>query len=154
MIRKPAFRPIAFALLVLAAVLAGSLPSKAEELAIVTASGASFRFTIELAVTPEERQRGLMFRESMPADHGMLFLEDQPRLQTFWMKNTLIPLDMIFIAADGEIINIAEMTTPLSTSTWRSDEPALGVLEVNGGVSRLLGIKPGDSVVHPAFSTQ
>ena len=118
------------------------------ELWIETARGGRFSFTVELAVTSEQQAQGLMFRESMAPDAGMLFVFDRVRQAAFWMKNTLIPLDMLFIGADGRIVNIAERTTPLSTESVPSAAPVQAVLEINGGLSRMLGIAPGDRVIH------
>ena len=118
------------------------------ELWIETARGGRFRFTVELALTREEQAQGLMFRESLAPDGGMLFVFDEVRPAAFWMKNTLIPLDMLFIGADGRIVNIAEQTTPLSTESRPSAAPVRAVLEINGGLSRMLGIAPGDHVIH------
>jgi uncharacterized membrane protein (UPF0127 family) len=124
---------------------------KAGELVIEATSGAH-HFTIELAVSPEERAQGLMFRQELAPDAGMLFLYAADQQITMWMKNTLIPLDMLFIAGDGRILNIAERTIPGSLAAIPSDGPARGVLEVNGGTAARLGIKKGDRVVYPAFT--
>ena len=118
------------------------------ELWIETARGGRFHFTVELALTRAQQAQGLMFRESLAPDGGMLFVFDEVRPAAFWMKNTLIPLDMLFIGADGRIVNIAEQTTPLSTESRPSAGPVRAVLEINGGLSRMLGIAPGDRVVH------
>ena len=99
-----------------------------------------------LARTKEEQTRGLMFRTSLPADGGMLFPFPKPRIASFWMKNTLIPLDMFFIRADGSIANIAANTVPYSEEPVPSDGPVAAVLEIAGGRSAELGIKPGDKV--------
>jgi uncharacterized membrane protein (UPF0127 family) len=124
---------------------------KQGELIIEAASGAH-RFTIELATSPEDRAQGLMFRQELAPDAGMLFLYAADQPITMWMKNTLIPLDMLFIAGDGRILNIAERTIPGSLAAIPSAGPARGVLEVNGGTAARLGIKPGDRVVYPAFT--
>jgi uncharacterized membrane protein (UPF0127 family) len=121
---------------------------------IETAGGNRYTFQVELAVTPDEQAQGLMHRESLASDAGMLFLFDPVRPVSFWMKNTLIPLDMLFIASDGRIVRIAERTTPLSTDPVPSGEPVRAVLEVRGGLSSLLGIRPGDRVIHDAFVAQ
>ena len=121
------------------------------DLTIETAAGKRFHFTVELALTPEQQERGLMFRKSMAPDAGMLFVFDRAEQQVFWMKNTLIPLDMIFIAADGRIVNIHERAVPGSLDPIPSAGPVRGVLEVNGGTASRLGIKPGDRVLHPIF---
>jgi uncharacterized membrane protein (UPF0127 family) len=120
------------------------------ELQIRTAGGAH-RFSVEIATTQEQWSYGLMFRRSMPPDAGMLFVYDDDHEIQMWMKNTLIPLDMIFIKADGTILRIAERTVPQDLTTIPSGGPARGVLEVNGGTAARLGIKPGDRVLHPAF---
>ena len=118
------------------------------ELSVETARGASHRFTVELATSRMQWARGLMFRDSLPQSHGMLFVFDSPRQLSFWMRNTRISLDMLFIDTQGRIVNIARRTTPMSDTTDSSTGPALAVLEINGGLSDVLGIAPGDRVVH------
>ena len=120
------------------------------ELTIVTAAG-KHRFAVEEATTPQQMSQGLMFRREMAADAGMLF--EFPRLQTasFWMKNTLIPLDMLFIALDGTIADFHERAVPQNLDPINSDRPVIAVLELNGGTVARLGIKRGDHVVHPFF---
>lgn len=122
-----------------------------ETLTIQTAKG-PVSFQVEVMRTDEERARGLMNRAYLPADRGMLFDFKAPQPAMMWMKNTLIPLDMLFIRSNGTIANIAENTEPHSLRTIPSAEPVLGVLEINGGASAKLGIAPGDKVVHPLFS--
>ena len=100
-------------------------------------------FRVELAVTPNERARGLMYREKLGADDGMLFLFDRTQRQSFWMKNTLIPLDMIFIDARGTIVGIVENAEPLTTESRSVNAPSKYVLELNGGTCRKLGIREG-----------
>ena len=121
-----------------------------QPLEIVTKSGVR-NFSVELAVTDAELDRGLMFRRELPEGRGMLFdfKHDQPL--AMWMKDTYIPLDMIFIRSDGSIVRIAENTTPHSTRTLTSGKPARAVLEVIGGSARKLGIEPGNKVLHPIF---
>ncbi|HYD99835.1 MAG TPA: DUF192 domain-containing protein [Alphaproteobacteria bacterium] len=138
-------------LTLLLTVLAGAAVAGTSPLAIETAGGARHDFAVELALTPQEQARGLMFRESMPADRGMLFVWPQPRVLTMWMQNTLIPLDMLFIGADGRIVRIAERTVPMSQATISSEKPAVAVLELNGGTAARLGIKPGDRVLSEAL---
>ena len=120
-------------------------------LTIETSRG-RFDFVVEMAETPSTWQRGLQQRRQLAADVGMLFNFHQPRAISMWMKDTLIALDMIFIDARGAVVNIAERTVPLSTSTITSNGPVLAVLEVNAGTAARLEIQPGDRVVHPLFS--
>lgn len=119
------------------------------ELAIVTATG-RHEFSVELALTTAQHQQGLMFRREMAPDAGMLFdFGSHPRRASMWMKNTYIPLDMLFIRADGEIESIAERTTPHSLEVISSRGMVRYVLEVNGGTAARLGISPGDRVELP-----
>lgn len=139
---------------ILALILAIAVPAATaktiEKLSIETASGTQ-NFTVEVVREEKERTRGLMFRRKMKKTRGMLFDYDPPLRMAFWMKNTYISLDIIFIGADGRIINIAERTTPLSLEQLPAKGPARGVLEINGGLSAKLGIKPGDKVHHALF---
>ncbi len=105
------------------------------------------RFAIEIADEPNERSRGLMFREEMDADAGMLFIYPAERIASFWMKNTYIPLDMLFIANDGRILQIEPHVQPLTLESVRSTAPVRAVLELNGGRAEELGITPGDTVI-------
>jgi uncharacterized membrane protein (UPF0127 family) len=125
-------------------------PTTTEPLEIVTASGRHV-FAVEVMRTDEERARGLMFRRFMPADRGMLFdfKIEQPVLM--WMKNTYIPLDMIFISRNGTVTSVAANTEPMSERTISSGPPAFAVLEVNAGVAAKIGLKPGDRVAHGLF---
>jgi hypothetical protein len=125
-------------------------PLPAAELFIETAKGRQ-RFMVELADTDERRMIGLMHRNSLATDAGMLFdfKTDQPI--AMWMRNTRIPLDMLFIARDGRVVNIAERAVPFSEQTIPSSGPVRAVLELAGGTASRLGIKPGDRVVHPMF---
>jgi uncharacterized protein len=119
---------------------------------IVDAADGEFEFQVEMAVSPEQRSRGLMFRESLEEDRGMLFDFGRPQVVSMWMRNTYVPLDMLFIDAAGRITQIAENTQPLSDTVVASREPVRAVLELLGGVSAKLGIKPGDRVIHPLFT--
>lgn len=121
-----------------------------EQLAIVSGNTRHV-FQVEVMRTPEQRARGLMHRNYMPADRGMLFDFQRVEPVAMWMQNTFISLDMLFIRADGTIARIAERTEPLSTRTIPSGEAVLSVLEINGGVSESLGIKAGDRVEHALF---
>jgi uncharacterized membrane protein (UPF0127 family) len=112
----------------------------------ITSSGKLHRFTVEVARTAEEQRIGLMNRASLAPDRGMIFPFERERVASFWMRNTLIPLDMIFIRADGSITNIEANTVPLSEEPVMSYEPVVAVLEIPGGRSAELGIKPGDTV--------
>ena len=108
-------------------------------------------FAVEIADTEEARAKGLMFRKSLPEGQGMLFDFHKEQEVGFWMQNTYIPLDMIFIRRNGTISRIAENTQPLSTKIVPSGGPVLAVLEVAGGTARKLGIAPGDKVAFPIF---
>src|SRR5262245_985925 len=108
-------------------------------------------FAVELASTPAEQAKGLMFRRQLPEGQGMLFDFHKEQPTSFWMKNTYIPLDMIFIRADGRILRIAENTVPLSETLVPSGGAVRAVLEVIGGTAKKLGIAPGDRVGHAIF---
>jgi uncharacterized membrane protein (UPF0127 family) len=118
---------------------------------IIEASGGRFEFQIELAKTPADRARGLMFRESLADDHGMLFDFGRPQPVTMWMRNTLIPLDILFIRSDGRISRIARDAQPLSDRTVESGGPVRAVLELRGGITAERNIEPGDRIIHPLF---
>jgi uncharacterized membrane protein (UPF0127 family) len=120
------------------------------DLTVDTAKG-PLHFSIEIAKTEPEREQGLMYRPSMAADAGMLFLYDQPQQAAFWMKNTLIPLDMLFIAADGHIVNIAKRAVPMSETTIFSTGPVSAIVEINGGAADRFDIQPGDRVHGPGL---
>jgi uncharacterized membrane protein (UPF0127 family) len=120
-------------------------------LTLVSADGTERAFDIELALTPQQQSQGLMYRQSLAPDAGMLFIYRPTRLVTMWMKNTVIPLDMLFIAEDGEVVKVVERAVPFSLATISSGEPVRAVLEINGGTVKRLEIRPGDRIVHPAF---
>ncbi len=125
----------------------------AENVLTIVSGDREHRFRIELAKTDEERSQGLMFRTELADDAGMLFdFGPEPRPVSMWMKNTLIPLDMAFIAENGRIARIAAMTTPRSLTSVPSGEDVLAVLEVRGGRLAELGVKEGDVVRHPMFA--
>jgi uncharacterized membrane protein (UPF0127 family) len=107
-----------------------------------------------LAVTPEDQAKGLMYRRELPEGQGMLFDFHREQPTTFWMKNTYVSLDMIFIRADGRILRIAENTVPLSEALVSSGGPVRAVLEVVAGTARKLGLAPGDRVAHPIFNSR
>ena len=125
-----------------------SLP--ATPLEIVTAGGVHV-FEVEVAQTREEMAKGLMFRTEMADNHGMIFDYSTPRRASMWMKNTFIPLDILFIEQDGTILNIAQDTTPFSLASISATGPVAASLELNAGVVAELGIAPGDTVRHGLF---
>ena len=112
----------------------------------VTTLGKTHSFRVEVAKTPQEQAQGLMFRTEMGADEGMLFPYDQPRVLSFWMKNTVLSLDLVFIDEQHRIINIAENATPYSEASITSAAPGVAVLELNGGRTHALGIVAGNKV--------
>ena len=120
----------------------------------VRTASAAHTFRAEVARTAEEQARGLMFRESLAPDAAMIFPFPQPRLASFWMRNTMIPLDMIFIRADGTIANIERETEPYSLDSRPSEGPVAAVLEIAGGRAAELGIEPGDTVSWPGGPQQ
>ncbi|MBP2495533.1 uncharacterized membrane protein (UPF0127 family) [Methylobacterium sp. PvP062] len=127
--------------------------ARSEPLTIVTKAGPK-RFDVEVMRDDAARARGLMFRRHMAADHGMLFDFEQDQPVTMWMKNTYLPLDMVFIRPDGTISRIAADTEPLSTAIISSGGPVLAVLELNAGTAAKLGIAPGDRIEHAMFKTR
>jgi len=157
--RAPGIGMVALAaLLALALPLDSASPALAaeaerEDLVIATDNG-EHNFAVEIADDDRERALGLMYRREMAADEGMLFdfVTEQPA--SFWMRNTYIPLDMLFIKADGTIASIAERTTPLSEKSVPSKGPVRYVLEINGGLSDTLGIEAGDKVSGPAIENR
>jgi uncharacterized protein len=129
----------------------GAPAMETEQLTIDTASG-PVRFTVEIADDDAERRRGLMFRDPLPDDRGMLFEFQEPEMASFWMRNTPSSLDIIFISPDGRILNIAERTTPYSEQGIPAAGLTGGVLEIRGGRARELGIVAGNRVRHPFFA--
>lgn len=121
-----------------------------EPVTVVTKDG-SHVFQVQIAATPEQKQTGLMFRAKMPLGEGMLFTYKYPEVTGFWMRNTYISLDIIFVRGDGTIANIAHNTVPLSLNPVNSVGYVTGVLEINGGLAEELGIEPGDKILHPFF---
>jgi uncharacterized membrane protein (UPF0127 family) len=130
--------------------LAPARPAELPTLEIASKTGVHV-FAVEIADTDQARAKGLMFRKEMPEGRGMLFDFHRDQEVSFWMENTYIPLDMIFIRGDGRILRIAENTEPLSTKLIPSGGPIRAVLEVIGGTARKLGIAPGDRVAFPIF---
>ncbi len=122
-----------------------------ETLTILGDDGKSHVFTVELAITEEQQDTGLMFRTSVAANAGMLFPWDQPQVSQMWMKNTIIPLDMVFIGADGTIKAIAENTVPYSLNPISSGVPVLATLELQAGITAADNINVGDKVIAKQF---
>jgi uncharacterized membrane protein (UPF0127 family) len=116
-------------------------------LAITTANGRVHRYRVEVAATPEQQARGMMFRTEMARDSGMIFPMDPPRPAAFWMRNTYVPLDLVFIGKDGRVRNIAPHARPLSEELIPSEGPVAAVLELKGGETERIGLKPGDRVL-------
>jgi uncharacterized membrane protein (UPF0127 family) len=163
MLVTPLRRAAALLLLVMLAALAparmavaeGGLASfERDRLVIETAKGNRHDFSVELAITPQQQQQGLMFRRDMAPDAGMLFVYRPERVVSMWMKNTMIPLDMLFIAEDGRVVKVVERAVPLSLKTISSDRPVRAVLELNGGTVARLGIRTGDRVLHGTFDAE
>lgn len=141
---------LCFLMIALAMAIPASAQPINQRLAITTASG-SHPFEIELVRSPADMEKGLMFRHTMAPDHGMLFDFGSPQSISMWMKNTYLPLDMVFIASDGHVLRVAENAKPMSEEIIPSDGPALGVLELNAGVAAKIGLKPGDTVQASIF---
>ncbi len=121
------------------------------ETLLIEIDGAQHRFAVEIADDETERARGLMFRRSLSEGEGMLFLYPSPRPVSFWMENTYLPLDMLFIAEDGTIVLIVENAQPLSRTPIPSLVPVIAVLEIRGGLARHLGIDAGARLRHPSY---
>jgi uncharacterized membrane protein (UPF0127 family) len=131
----------------------GPMPGKLKREALdVMSKGKTHHFTIEIAADEPSREYGLMCRAHMTDGHGMLFEFAQASEQTFWMKNTYIPLDIIYIGADGKIVSISRDAKPYDETPLPSYGAARAVLEINGGLAAKLGIEPGDQVRHPFFA--
>lgn len=139
----------AFIVLVCVAGVHGGEPVPArEELVLVSGAGKRFLFQVEIADSGAERRRGLMYREHLDETHGMLFLYRPARRVSIWMKNTPLPLDILFIDADGRIARIERNAVPLSEKAMSSGVPVRAVLEINGGMAEFLGIAAGDQVYY------
>jgi uncharacterized membrane protein (UPF0127 family) len=151
---RVAHRAALFASMLLAFLLAAPSSSEADmrhdTLTLVTATG-NKNIDVEIAATSAEQMKGLMFRKSLPDTSGMLFPYDPPRELTMWMKNTYIPLDMVFIRPDGVVHRIEERTEPFSEAVIYSRGDMAAVLELAGGAAERLGLKPGDRVDYPLF---
>jgi uncharacterized membrane protein (UPF0127 family) len=148
-----ALRWTAFVLFGLVVAAGPVRPAELQTLEIASKTGVH-AFSVELVENDADRAKGLMFRKELPEGRGMLFDFHRDQDVSFWMQNTYIPLDMIFIRGDGRILRIAENTEPLSTRMIPSGGPVRAVLEVIGGTARKLGIAPGDRVGHPIFKAR
>lgn len=138
------------ALMALLVIAAPALANKREPLIVHTGNG-PHTFAVEVADTPESRAKGLMHREYLNPRHGMLFDFKKPQRVSMWMRNTVIPLDMLFVDHRGLIIHIEYNAAPHSTNPRGPNAHVLGVLELAGGTARALGIRPGDTVDHAMF---
>lgn len=147
--RRRLFRVAAFAVVALLARPVAAADQTTLE--IVSKTGVHV-FAVELVANDTDRAKGLMFRKELPEGRGMLFDFQRDQDISMWMRNTYIPLDMIFISGDGRIRRIAENTEPMSEKIIPSGGPVRGVLEVIGGTARKLGLAPGDRVAHPIFA--
>ena len=145
-----ALRALWAALALLAFVVVPAIAAGLDTLEIATSSG-QHAFQIEIAANDASRERGLMDRRYMARDHGMLFEFDRDEPVSFWMKDTYIPLDMIFIAPSGVVTRIVANAEPLSERIIPSGGPCVAVLELNGGTAAAIGLKVGDKVRHPFF---
>ncbi|KQZ22143.1 DUF192 domain-containing protein [Caulobacter sp. Root1472] len=132
------------------AAVASTPSSKLDTVEILTSRGRA-KFTVELAVTRAEQARGLMFRKALAPDRGMLFPYKPPQRAAFWMRNTLIPLDILYIAPDGRVLSIARNAVPHDETPIPSGGVVGGVLEIPGGRAAQLGILPGDRVLNKIF---
>ena len=121
------------------------------ELSIITSNGSKHNFLVEVAKTEKEKKIGLMFRKTLAKNAGMLFLYKREALRLMWMKNTFIPLDILFIDKNGVIKRVVKRTIPHSLATISSRQSVLAVLELRGGITSSLEIKKGDRIEHPAF---
>lgn len=140
---------LAAILIGLLGVVATAWAAALEPLAIETAGGVR-RFEVEVMRSEADRARGLMFRRDLQADRGMLFEFEREEPIQMWMKNTYLPLDMIFVGRDRRVVSVARDTEPLSERIVSSGKPAVAVIEVNAGTAARLGIAPGDKVMFPA----
>lgn len=123
-----------------------------ERLWLITNDGREQPIAVEIAAGPEEKRVGLMFRTYLADGNGMLFPYETPQEVTMWMRNTYIPLDMVFIRADGVVHRVEKRAEPMSERIIASEGPVTAVLELAGGAVDRLGLKPGDRVRHPHFS--
>jgi uncharacterized protein len=149
--RRYALRSLAGLAIALAGFCSGGVSANdaTDVLTIATASGDEISFSVEIARTPAERSLGLMHRDRLDPEKGMLFIYEVEQPVDMWMRNTKIPLDMLFIGVDGIIVKIHERAVPYSEEIISSEKPVVAVLEVNGGTASRLGLRPGDLVSLP-----
>ena len=145
---KALFWALGVSLLGTGAAMAGCAP---DQLEVRLAPAGVVRFSVEVADDPEERARGLMFRETMPKSAGMIFFYERPQHAVFWMKNTLIPLDMIFADATGLVTQVHADAIPHDETGIDGGDEVMAVLEINAGLAKRLGIAPGAVIRHPGF---
>jgi len=144
-----------FTLIISFVVLTGVTACQAQpRVSIIADEGREIAFQVEIADTPTKREMGLQYRRELAPDHGMIFLFPTEEQQSFWMKNTPIPLDMIFISAERKIVGVVENTVPFSLDGRSVSGKSQYVLEINGGLSRRYGFKAGDSVRFQGLSPE
>ena len=119
----------------------------------IVAENGTHSFMVEEAKTLEQQARGMMWRNEMGDDEGMIFEFEEPKVSTIWMKNTAIPLDILFVRSNGEILKIEHMAQPYTLRSASSEAVVAAVVELKGGRALELGIKPGDTVQHPFFGS-
>ena len=149
-----ALRSSVLAAVLLAACVLGSPAARAEPLCVDLAGGAVHRYEVEVAATPGARAQGLMFRRKLAPKAGMLFDFGRDEVARMWMKNTFIPLDMVFAGGDGTVRGIVRNARPRSLDTISSRVPVRAVLELNGGEADRIGLAAGDRIRHPVFGTR
>ena len=130
---------------------ADSIQFKRDTITIETQAGPSYALDVELAISQKQHEQGLMHRTKLDTDKGMIFFFPKEAIRSFWMKNTLIPLDMIFIDKNGKIVHIHSNARPLDETHITTPKPALAVLEINGGQADQWNIKAGDKIIHAGF---
>lgn len=146
--RVKAWASVGVAVAVMGSAAAACGPDRVE----ISGAWGRAAFRVALADTPEARAQGLMFVEAMPLSEGMLFVYDTPRPASFWMRNTLIPLDIIFAGSDGVITRVHPNAVPLDETPIPGGEAVQFVLEINGGLAARIGISPGDQLRHPIIA--
>lgn len=130
-----------------------NLVTFSREVLTIRSGDKTHKFSVELALNSRQHAQGLMYRRSMAPGAGMLFVYRREEPTAMWMKNTFIPLDMLFISRDGTVRRIAERTVPMSETVISSGGPVVGVLELNAGTASRLGLKPGDKVISTSLGT-